>query len=81
MRQFKELSNGDLWIAEPHPPPAPSGYYQNPGNPNYYHLTLKECAYRIITKEKLCCNKSKEIMYCDYYEEVILQIRCRDCEL
>jgi hypothetical protein len=81
MRPFRELPNGDLWIADSkNPPPAPSGYYQNPGKLYYYHLVLKECSERIITKEKLCCSKSKEIIYCDKIEDEISQIQCRDCK-
>ncbi len=81
MRSFNKLANGDLWIGTSrNPPPAPEGYYQNPGKPYYYHLILKECPDRIITQEKLCCAKSKEIIYCDYYEKEISQIQCRDCE-
>ena len=79
---MNELPNGDLWVSnQKNPPPAPKGYYQNPNKLYYYHLLIKECQYRMILKEKLCCNKSKEIMYCDYYEEEILKIRCRDCKI
>lgn len=78
--RFNELPNGDLWVAKStNPPPAPSGYYQNQGKLYYYHLIVRECQYRIIIKEKLCCNNSKNIIYCDHYEEEILQIRCKDC--
>ena len=80
--RFNRLPNGDLWVAVPtNPPPAPSGYVQNTNKPYYYHLVVKECDYRMILNEKLCCNKSKTIIYCDYYEEQILQIRCKDCEV
>ena len=82
MRPFNELPNGDLWVADSrNTPPAPSGYHQNIGKPYYYHLILKECGHRFITKEKLCCSKSKEIIYCDYHEEEISQIRCRECQI
>lgn len=82
MRQFNELPNGDLWIAEPNnPPPAPKGYLQSTNKPYYYFLLVKECDHRFILKEELCCNRSKEIIYCDYYEEQILQIRCKKCQI
>ena len=81
MRQFQQLPNGDLWVADSrNPPPAPKGYIANPGKPYYYHLILKECGHRFIINEKVCCNKSKKIIYCDYYEKEIIQIQCKECQ-
>ena len=82
MSRFNELPNGDLWVAEPtNPPPAPLGYFQDSKKLYYYHLIIKECEYRFMLKEELCCKNSKNIIYCDELEKEISQIKCKDCIL